>query len=452
MLLAGVLFALLPGCVLRSHWCDRECVSEDLQHRTGQGIGPPHSPCEPTLPPGVSFEDGLSEDEAIITALWNNAAFQEVLIDLDLTHADLIEAGLLPNPQLSLLFPVWNKQLEYTIQIPVEVLWLRPLRMASARFENERTCERLVQRGLDLIRDVRQAYADFLQAQERLKVSEESFRLRRQIAELAEARLRAGDINPLEAATARIDALAAEQEVVRLRHDVRLAEERLRILLGVGPLFPGPIVLDAYPVVASGDFDLGALTAEAVEIRPDAQAATHAVRAARERLRLARLSWFRIFGIVDANGGRGQTNIGPGVGLTVPVFNWGQGGKARAAAELEQADRRRRTVHDQIILDVRQAFTQYEQAHQELEYLDGKVRPEVELAITRADKAYREGAAPYFLVLETTRRLIDAQTRAVELRAQLRRALAELERSVGRRLDSPATPNVDAPPPKPHAD
>lgn len=40
--------------------------------------------------------------------------------------------------------------LEYAVEFPIEVLWLRPFRIASARFENERVCERLVQSGLDL--------------------------------------------------------------------------------------------------------------------------------------------------------------------------------------------------------------------------------------------------------------------------------------------------------------
>src|SRR5690606_11053914 len=79
----------------------------------------------------------------------------------------------------------------------------------------------------------------------------------------------------------------------------------------------------------------------------------------------------------------------------------------------------------------------YEQARAELEIVEQKVRPQVEQAIRLAERAYREGNTPYVVVLETTRQLLDARLRQEQLRADLRRAGAELERSVGRRLDLP---------------
>src|SRR5204862_1332881 len=61
-----------------------------------------------------------------------------------------------------------------------------------------------------------------------------------------------------------------------------------------------------------------------------------------------------------------------------------------------------------------------------------KVRPEVESATRRTQKAYEEGNVNYFLVLETTRQLIDSRNREAQLDADLRRTWADLERSVGR--------------------
>jgi cobalt-zinc-cadmium efflux system outer membrane protein len=45
--------------------------------------------------------------------------------------------------------------------------------------------------------------------------------------------------------------------------------------------------------------------------------------------------------------------------------------------------------------------------------------------------------------LETTRQLLDSRLRQEQLRAELRRAWADLERSVGRRLD--AEPPIEVP-------
>ena len=82
-----------------------------------------------SLPPGVSLEVGLTEDGAIGIALWNNAAFQELLADLGIARGDLIQAGLLPNPELAYFFGVSDKPFKFVFDLPIEALWLRPIRV-----------------------------------------------------------------------------------------------------------------------------------------------------------------------------------------------------------------------------------------------------------------------------------------------------------------------------------
>ena len=127
--------------------------------------------------------------------------------------------------------------------------------------------------------------------------------------------------------------------------------------------------------------------------------------------------------------------------MTVPIFNRNQGGIARAEAELDQLDRRQQTVHNQIVQDVRTAFARYQQARAELDLLQRKTRPEVEAAIRRAEAAFKEGNVTYLIVLETNRQLIDTYAREAQLHADLRRAWAELERTVGRRLTLAVQPS-----------
>ena len=82
---------------------------------------------------GPGVDDGLNQTEAVAIALWNNADFQASLTDLGFARADLVEAGLLRNPVLSLLFPVGPKRLEATLKWPIETLWERPLRIRGGR-------------------------------------------------------------------------------------------------------------------------------------------------------------------------------------------------------------------------------------------------------------------------------------------------------------------------------
>ena len=204
----------------------------------------------------------------MLIALWNNAAFQEQLVDWKIAHGDLVQAGLLPNPELYFVFSAVNKPFKYAVEFPIEALWLRPIRIAAAERESYRVCERLTQAGLDLIRDTRQAYADLQLARGRLRVAEQAEELRQRITIFASKRLDAGDATPQEVATAKIDSLTAKQDVTRIRQDVALAEERLRNLLGLSDDRTTLNPTDPVPPIR-GEFDVDVLSAEAVSSRPD---------------------------------------------------------------------------------------------------------------------------------------------------------------------------------------
>ena len=430
---AFAFLSVLTGCQTAPLAPDRLTVDSHLAHRVGQTI-PQHTiPGQIAMPPGASLDDGITEDEAIAFALWNNAAFQELLADLGIARGDLIQAGLLPNPEFVYFPSVPDRPFKYLFEVPIDAIWLRPIRVRNASHEADRTAERLTQAGLDLMRDVRQAYADVLLSSERIRIAGEAVKLRGRIAELAEKRLKAGDISSQEAATARIDALQAEQDAIRIVFDRSVAEERLRNVMGIGKVRVS-LKLDPPSTPACRTFDAKALAHDAMESRPDALATVLATEAAEDRLRFAQLGWVRLLGIGDATSGRNGHQFGPGLRFTVPLFNRNQGGIARAEAELEKAIRNQQTVADQITLDVHRAHLQYSQACAELEFLRTKVRPEVEAAIRRSQAGYQEGNVTIFIVLESTRQLLDSYLREVQLQADLRRSWAELERSVGNRL------------------
>lgn len=112
-----ILLALvLAGCA---------AARQDASPQLAARLGVPDRPDAATgtaIPPGVTLEDGLTQEEAVAVALWNNPDFRVQLTDLGFARADLLEAGLLRNPVLSLLFPLGPKQFEATLRFPIEVL------------------------------------------------------------------------------------------------------------------------------------------------------------------------------------------------------------------------------------------------------------------------------------------------------------------------------------------
>jgi cobalt-zinc-cadmium efflux system outer membrane protein len=270
---------LLVGCASSGHRSRQEYVNSEIEKRIGRASVPASAlhwaredarppTAEAEVPDGIDLEDGVSQDEAIALALWNNGAFHQALAQLGLSRADVIQAGLFTNPTFSILFPWGPKQLEFAATFPLEAIWLRPRRLAVAKVEDQRIGESLVQHGLDLVRDVKVNYSDLLLARDRERLGQEAVQLRRRIADIAEARLQAGDVSELEISSARVDAVLAREEGQRLEKDTAIAGARLRSLLGMDAHEP------KFEFKAANDLpafktDRAILVKEAYAARPD---------------------------------------------------------------------------------------------------------------------------------------------------------------------------------------
>lgn len=433
--LAGVLVALLgSGCASRPPF-DPHATVAALRQRTGaearvDGVLPA------SVPAGVRIDDGVSAEEVVAVALWNNAAFQVSASDLGFARADLLEAGVLTNPVLSLLFPAGPKQFEATLRLPIELLWERPRRVAAARLALDAAAQGLVQAGLDLVMSVRLAYVDLALAIDRERIAGEAAALFARIDALTESRRAAGDISNLEAATASIDAVRAAQDAHRAGQDVLLARQRLLLLMGQ-PIDAPPFTLTpSAPVECGPQADL---LREALVARPDLRAAEIGVEAAAARLGWERSRILALTAVLDANGhGQQGFEMGPGLDLGLPVFNRNQGPRARADAQLRRAAATYASLQQQVGLDIGQAALLLDQARESLKtWSDGIVVP-LQDTVAQAEQAYRDGDVSYLLVLENTRRLVEAQTRARDLLADQQRARARLERAVGRTCGIPS--------------
>ena len=443
---AGILHAVLfSGCASTRCAPGRSQVNSEITARMSAGLSP--TQCgECSIPVDVSLEDGITADEAVAVSLWNNSAFNATLAQLGIARSDLVQAGMLKNPQLSLLLPGGTKQLEWTLFIPVEALLLRETRLDMSEREVRRVADELVQNGLNLVRDARVAHADLVFAVERANLANEAVGVRQRVAELTQKQLNAGDISELEATTARIDFLRAQSDAAGIRHAVAQAEARLKQLMGIGTWSMSLQPVATNVSYSASHLDLELLISEATCNRPDLKAAAFALEAAKHRAELANWQWLRFDMIADANaGGAGNTNFGPGFRFDIPVFDRNQGGIQSANWSVNQALQNYNAVSDQVVADVQTAFSQTQQAADSLSLLRSEVLTALQEAVQLAEHAYTDGGAPYFLVLQTTSQYLDARTQELQLEADLQKAHANLDRGVGRKLPPVDLPTAESP-------
>lgn len=434
-LVAGAAALLLhAGCASTGQAPERTSVAEALRTRTGAIDALPES-TKWTLPPGMSLDDGLSPAEAKAIGLWNNPDFQVALTALGLARADLVEAGLIRNPVFSLLFPWGPKQLEWTVTWPVETFWQRPRKIEQAQLTARAVAERLVAHGLRLVSEISVAYID-VQASDRILVlAEEQSALGRQIAGMAEARLRAGDISEFEAQLARAEAARLEVARITRTGSRDRAVARLRALLGLAPDAP-PIRADPFSSSPAGCGELPSLVKLTLAARPDLRAAELDVEAAAARAGVERSRIATVAAILDANAeGREGFEMGPGVAVELPIFSQNDGGKARAAAELQQASRRYLAVRAALVSTVETALIQLTEARESERVLRDQTGPALSVGRQQAERAYAAGEISLLALLETRQRLLEADLATLEASFATARARARLEEAVGMKCE-----------------
>lgn len=425
------LCAAVLGCATSPY--DRAWVSGDLARRAGAPVGPRAPADAPSVPRGVSLDDGITADEAVALALWNNPRFHADLAQLGFSRADMEESGLLPNPLLTLMLPVGAHPLSFRVQAPLEALWQRGRRVAAARRDVERVARSLVQTGLDLARDARLAHADLLLAEERLRVRAAADETLAAIIEITRIRAAAGDVGDAELEAARAEALTARDVSLRARADLQFARVAFRAVVGFAaderPLraVAEPPATDA-PAEPVADVVRFALTA-----RPDLRAAGLAVEAAAARAGWERsriVSFTAALDAVTLSPVDGLA-LGPGVIAPLPIFHFNQGAIGRAEAEIEQASWRAIALRQQVVTDVSQAHAQLLQARESLARWRAEVLPSLERSVQYGTGQFTAGEASYLAVLDATRRAIDGRLRVAELESDVRRALAQRDRSAG---------------------
>ncbi len=405
-----------------------------------------------TIPDGVKVEDGLSEDEAVAIALWNNATLQSDLAALGFARADLVDAGLLRNPILSIVLPVGPyRQFESALTLPLEIFWQRRKRIEAATLEVTRIAKSLEQNALNLIRDVRIALADWLLAEERSRLATDAADVRGQIVQLTNVRLRVGDISDLEATTVRLDESLASEQAARFNREINITRDRLRQFLGMtgqaepaSELYPGlrpdlqlqpgdpQRVAASTAVMSDGPGSLDELLKTAYESRPDLRAATYGIETAAKRAKWEHSRIGALAGLLNLKQGEGVSFAPrPGVVLEPPIFNRNQGGIARADAEVERAAWHYLALRQRVAGEVQESLNQYRQARETLAIWEAQTVPLTVENARLARNSFTSGDQSYLFVLDAIRRLIEVRQREAELRTDVHRAEAQLDRSIG---------------------
>lgn len=406
-------------------------MSQQLQDRLGVGL------CEGPAAE-INLEDGVDEAEIVAISVCRNPALRAELTRIDAALATLDEANRPANPQISALAPIGPVTAVATLLVPLESLWQLPSRSEAAARDADVAGEAVLSRALDLVRDARLLHVELGLALTQAQIRAELAEIAAEIARIASIRAEVGEISPLDEGVLVADAQASADDAEVAQAEVGMARARLAAALRLGlaqdqglqPIFAAEI--EAPP-------PLEALIPIAKAARPDARGAALAISAAAARAGWARSQVLNLSLQAEAYW---HQPAGPaqrlGARLELPIFQQRQGERGRVDAEVERAAAQHALIAHTIIMEVSVAHARFEQASRSRHRFEAEIIPPLNTALQAARGSFESGDQPYLVVLDVIRRLGEARLRQAGLVAAQRRALCDLERALGARLQRAA--------------
>jgi len=370
--------------------------------------------------------DGLDMTEAAILAVINNPDLKVRRLEAKIAGAQLFDARLLPDPQLSLsgahptsgpspLTDAYGIGLSYDImtlvtrgagiqaasaaarQVDLDILWQEWLIVQQARTLFVQSVQQA--RKLALLRRAQTLYA---QRYDRSSMALEAGNLTLDVT--------GTDLTALLDANTRVSQMA--QTVNQTRHDFNL-------LLGLQPDVP----LDLTLLPAPQPFKRINLQAAMVDLpkrRPDLLALQAGYASQEEKVRRAILTQFPTLSL-GPNWGRDTgdvTSIGLGITLNLPVLNANRGQIAIQRATRAQLAQAYQVRLDQALTQIDLLQTRYELLSQQRSTLSQKL-PILEQMVAKATRAYEAGNIDSLAYVNMANTLLNQRLEAVDLEQSL---------------------------------
>jgi cobalt-zinc-cadmium efflux system outer membrane protein len=362
----------------------------------------------------------ITRDSAVSMALTHGSRAALASATSRTALARVREAGMLANPLLSTSYSKAVPQYHATIDLPLDFLTLRGLRIASARSAAEAAQYRLAFERASIRLDVDTSYTIAGARRARAALSLRNAADAESLLTVAGVRRSAGDASDLDVDVARISAGRARNIAASDSEGAVTAILELQQALGL-PVTS--LVISVADTLALPRYDslspMDSARAGGAAAPLPVAAAERDLKAAEQTLALQRRSiWSGLAlmgGIENHDPGGTETGILPtfGVSIPLPLFSQGQGSIAVAQAERDRARVELATAR-------RESAALVVRARRDLEVATKRVERDRQLVETAnrvarlSLQAYVEGAYPLTTVLEAQRNARDTLSELID--------------------------------------
>jgi outer membrane protein TolC len=373
----------------------------------------------------------LDRDAVIRIALGTNRRLQAEYDRLGIAASEIASATVLAPLRVDLEYkPARGGEASETeIDVIQDVLDLIqiPQRRAIAGADLDAARARAVAATIELVARVEGAYIDVVAAQQELELRQTAFDAAAASADIAERMSAAGNLPDLALARERDQREQTRIDLARAQIDVEVSREGLNQVLGLSGDLTRWTVSARLPDAPAQAPALDSLERDAVTVNLDLAAVRAEAEAAAGRVGLARFrSVVPELGVgVALERKEGEWSAGPALAIALPIFNQGQGPRARANAELRRSRNELIATSVELRATARATRQRVLGAHAEANHIRGVILPNRQRVLSETLKQYNAMNASTFELLTARRELVDAGRQYIDALRRFWRAAAE---------------------------
>ncbi|EEF57821.1 TolC family protein [Pedosphaera parvula] len=398
------------------------------------------------------LQQELTAESAVRIAVLNNRSLQAEFEEVGISQAELIQAGLLKNPQFAASWrfpdrPHAGVDAEYSLAGDVLELIVLPLRRKVAARNLEQTELRVSDAVLKLAAEVETAFYELEASEQLLKRFRAISEVNEAAAELSKRQHEAGNITDLNLDQQQAMYAQSRVQISQTTRSIRQQRERLNRLMGLWGKDLGWKIADQLPEIPEQEIALEHLEKAAVQQRMDLAALKRRVDNTGYALSLRSKTRFVPSAInlgVDTERDPDGTRItGPTLDLELPIFDQGQGAVAKLQAEYHKAQRELEAMAVNIRSEVREARDLLIMNRDLARYYGQTLLPQRMRIVSETLVQYNAMQEGTFELLTAKEQEIQAEREYVEAWRDYWIARVELARAVGGKLnfknDAPLT-------------
>lgn len=411
----------------------------------------------PAAEAGAAYLE-VTLNQAVETALKADPRIKAAFENISQAEAELISAGLIPNPQVNTdiqLMPLDRPftvtrqggppQFDFNIAVPID--WFLFGKRAAAVISGRKGVDAAAADFADFVRrriaDTIAAFYDVLEMQAMLELARENQQNLKEMEKIILNRVALGGVGTIEVDRIRLSIFGSLRDVQARELDLSAALNRLRVLLGIG---------DDSVVQVKGSLELRALVAPpdpatalklAEENRPDLAALQFQLEKSKAEITLQeRKAYPEVTPVFGYSRQFQQQAIGfpdanswmTGINVSVPLFDRNQGNISRAKSMRIQSQYSLQARQIELRAEVDQAVRAFAASYRFLLNDDPGQLEAAQNVRTKITQAYELGGKTLIEVLDAQRVYLDTYRVYISARSNYWHALNQLNAVVGKNI------------------